>query len=83
MTIDSYDTLFIICALVVTASALSSRALRETGATGVRAFFASLGSGSAIRADVDPELWGAHLRRTPQGTDLRLGARAARSSRKS
>jgi len=59
MMIDSYDTLFVICALVVTASALSFAALREAGATGVRAFFASLGSGSAIRALMSIPSYGA------------------------
>lgn len=50
VTLDSYETLFVLCAVVVTTSALSFAALRETGATGVRAFFANFGSGSAIRA---------------------------------
>ena len=48
--VDSYDTLFVICAVVVTTSALAFASLKESGATGVRAFFANFGSGSAIRA---------------------------------
>lgn len=49
-TVDSYDVLFVICAVVVVTSALAFAALKEEGATGVRAFFANFGSGSAIRA---------------------------------
>lgn len=50
VTLGSYETLFMLCAAVVTTSALSFAALRESGATGVRAFFANFGHGSAIRA---------------------------------
>jgi hypothetical protein len=50
VTVDSYEVLFIVCAVVVTTSALAFAALREQGATGVRDFFANFGHGSAIRA---------------------------------
>ncbi|RYE10737.1 MAG: MFS transporter [Hyphomicrobiales bacterium] len=50
VTIDSYEALFTLCAVVVATSALAFAALKEDGATGVRAFFANFGSGSAIRA---------------------------------
>lgn len=59
MTVDSYDTLFVVCAMVVATSALAFAALRETGATGVRAFFANFGSGSAIRALLSIPRYGA------------------------
>src|SRR3569833_1638742 len=50
MPTDSYEILFVLAALIIVTSALSFAALREEGATGVRAFFANFGSGSAIRA---------------------------------
>ena len=59
VAIDSYDTLFVLCAVVVVTSALAFAALRETGATGVRAFFANFGSGSAIRALMSIPRYGA------------------------
>ena len=57
--VDSYDALFVLCAFVVTTSALAFAALRESGATGVRAFFANFGSGSAIRALISIPRYGA------------------------
>ncbi len=59
MTINSYDALFVICAVVVATSALAFAALNEEGATGVRAFFANFGSGSAIRALLTIPRYGA------------------------
>ncbi len=59
MTVNSYDALFVICAAVVVTSALAFAALREEGGTGVRAFFANFGSGSAIRALLTIPRYGA------------------------
>jgi hypothetical protein len=59
VVVDSYDALFVLCAFVVTTSALAFAALRESGATGVRAFFANFGSGSAIRALISIPRYGA------------------------
>ena len=50
VAVDSYEALFVVCAIVVVTSAIAFAALREEGATSVRTFFADMGSGSAIRA---------------------------------
>ncbi len=77
--IDSYDTLFVICAIMVTTSALAFAALRETGATGVRAFFANFGSGSAIRALLSIPSYGA-LTSEERRKELTYGFGGTRSS---
>lgn len=59
VTVDSYEALFVVCAVVVVTSALAFAALKEDGATGVRAFFANFGSGSAIRALLSIPRYGA------------------------
>jgi hypothetical protein len=49
-TLDNYETLFVVSALIVASSAAAFAMLREEGGTGVRDFFRHFGSGSAIRA---------------------------------
>lgn len=57
--VDSYDVLFVLCAIVLVTSALAFAALKEEGATGVRAFFRNFGQGSAIRALISIPRYGA------------------------
>ena len=77
--VDSYDTLFVICAVVVTTSALAFASLKESGATGVRAFFANFGSGSAIRALLAIPSYGA-LTSEDRRKELTYGFGGTRSS---
>ncbi len=57
--VNSYETLFVLCAAVVVTSALAFAALKEEGGTGVRAFFANFGQGDAIRALLTIPRYGA------------------------
>jgi len=59
MKVGSYETLFVLCAVVVGTSALAFAALKEEGATGIRAFFSNFGHGSAIRALIAIPRYGA------------------------
>ena len=79
VTLDSYEILFVIAAAVVVTSALSFAALKESGATGVRAFFANFGSGSAIRALLAIPRYGA-LTSEERRQELTYGFGGTRSS---
>jgi len=57
--LGSYELMFVLAAVVIATSALAFGALREEGATGVRAFFAHFGQGSAIRALLSIPRYGA------------------------
>jgi hypothetical protein len=48
--LGSYETLFVVSAVVIFSSAIAFAMLKEEGGTGVRDFFRHFGSGSAIRA---------------------------------
>lgn len=48
--LGSYETLFVVSAVVTLTSAIAFGGLKEEGVTGVRDFFRNFGSGSAIRA---------------------------------
>jgi hypothetical protein len=79
MTVDSYEALFVACAVVVVTSALAFAGLKESGATGVRAFFANFGSGSAIRALLAIPRYGA-LTSEERRQELTYGFGGTRSS---
>lgn len=57
--LGGYEMMFVLAAVVIATSALAFSALREEGATGVRAFFANFGHGSAIRALLSIPRYGA------------------------
>jgi MFS family permease len=59
MKVGSYEILFVLCAVVVVTSAIAFAALKEEGATGIRAFFSNFGQGSAIRALIAIPRYGA------------------------
>ncbi len=57
--LGSYETLFVLCAVVVVTSALAFAVLKEEGATGVRDFFGQFRRGSPIRALLSIHRYGA------------------------
>jgi MFS family permease len=57
--LGGYEMMFVLAAVVIATSAIAFGALREEGATGVRAFFANFGHGSAIRALMSIPRYGA------------------------
>ncbi len=77
--VDSYNVLFVICGVVIVTSALAFAALKEEGATGVRAFFANFGSGSAIGALLAIPRYGA-LTSDERRQELTYGFGGTRSS---
>jgi len=78
-TVNSYEALFVVCAAVVVTSALAFAALKESGATGVRAFFANFGQGDAIRALLSIPRYGA-LTSEERRQELTYGFGGTRSS---
>lgn len=77
--VNSYEALFVVCAAVVVTSALAFAALKESGATGVRAFFANFGQGDAIRALLSIPRYGA-LTSEERRQELTYGFGGTRSS---
>lgn len=58
-TMGSYETMFVLAALVVVTSAIAFGMLKEEGATGVRDFFEQFRRGSPIRALLSIHRYGA------------------------
>ncbi|WDR06190.1 MFS transporter [Devosia rhodophyticola] len=54
-TLGSYETLFVLCALLLSASLVAFAFLREEGGTGVKDFISQFSTGNSLQA-----LWGVH-----------------------
>jgi Major Facilitator Superfamily/HEAT repeats len=66
VAIGSYQSLFVICALIIASSALVSACLREDGATGVKDFLTQFYSVNSLGV-----LWGIHSYANPTSEERR------------
>ncbi|WDR02601.1 MFS transporter [Devosia algicola] len=55
ITLGSYETLFVLCAMILSASLVAFAFLREEGGTGVKDFISQFSTGNSLQA-----LWGVH-----------------------